>query len=88
MYPAKNLQDQVSSNIIEPLDFFKLFFTDELINEIVRETNNYIIKKLEEKASLHSIWRTWRDVIIEEFWRFIGFIINMETMSLTNLQEY
>ena len=54
----------------------------------MRETNNYIIKKLEEKASLHSIWRTWRDVIIEEFWRFIGFIINMETMSLTNLQEY
>ena len=38
-----------SSNINQPLDFFKLFLTDELINEIVHETNNYARKKLEEK---------------------------------------
>lgn len=38
-----------SSNINQPLDFFKLFLTDELINEIVRETNNYARKKLEGK---------------------------------------
>lgn len=38
-----------SSNINQPLDFFKLFLTDKLTNEIVRETNNYARKKLEEK---------------------------------------
>ena len=38
-----------SSNINQPLDFFKLFLTDELTNEIVRETNNYARKKLEGK---------------------------------------
>ena len=41
----------ISSNINESLDFFKLFFTDELINEIVRETNN-TIQKLEKKVLL------------------------------------
>ncbi|KAK2577922.1 hypothetical protein KPH14_011867 [Odynerus spinipes] len=31
----------------EPLDFLKLFVTNELVNEIVIETNNYATKKLE-----------------------------------------
>ena len=52
----------------EPLDFFKLFFTDELISEIVHETDYYATTKLERKTlSSHSIWRTWYDVTIEEF---------------------
>lgn len=80
---------QVSSDIKEPLDFFKLFFTDQLINEIVYETNNYATRKLEGKTlSSYSIWRTWHDVTIEEFWAFIALIINMGTMPLANLQEY
>lgn len=32
--------------------FFKLFLINKLINEIVRETNNYPIKKLEGKVLL------------------------------------
>ncbi|XP_020296777.1 piggyBac transposable element-derived protein 4-like [Pseudomyrmex gracilis] len=73
----------------EPLAFFKLFFTDELINEVVTETNNYARRKLENKTlSLYSIWRTWKNVTTEEMWAFIGVIINMGTMPLANLQEY
>ncbi|CAK9810345.1 PiggyBac transposable element-derived protein 4 [Anthophora quadrimaculata] len=80
---------QISSNVKEPIDFFKLFFTDELINEIVRETNNYAEKKLEGRTlSSNSIWRSWHNVTKEEFWAFIGVIINMGTMPLANLQEY
>ena len=50
----KNAGTQVSyKNINEPLDFFfKLFLTNELINEIVRKINNYAIKKLEGKVLL------------------------------------
>ena len=49
----KNAGTQVSyKNINEPLDFFfKLFLTNELINEM-RKTNNYAIKKLEGKVLL------------------------------------
>ncbi|XP_058792504.1 piggyBac transposable element-derived protein 4-like [Phymastichus coffea] len=73
----------------EPLDFLKLFVTNELVNEIVIETNNYAAKKLDGKTlSPYSIWRNWRNVTIEEMWAFIGVIINMGTMPLANLQEY
>ncbi|XP_043493636.1 piggyBac transposable element-derived protein 1-like [Polistes fuscatus] len=73
----------------EPFDFFKLFVTDEMVNEIVIETNNYAAKKLYGKTlSPYSIWRNWRNVTIEEMWAFIGVIINMGTMPLANLQEY
>jgi hypothetical protein len=33
---------QVSSNIIESIDFFKSYFTNELVNEMVTEINNNI----------------------------------------------
>lgn len=36
---------QVSSSVVEPLQFFKLFFTDELVDEIIKETNSYAQKK-------------------------------------------
>lgn len=73
----------------QPLDFCKLFVTNELVNEIVIETNNYATKKLEGKTlSPYSIWRNWRKVTIEEMWAFIGVIINMGTIPLANLQEY
>ncbi|CAK9809611.1 PiggyBac transposable element-derived protein 4 [Anthophora plagiata] len=79
----------VLPEIKEPLDFFKLFFTNELMNEIVNETNNYARKKLEGRTLLpHSMWQTWHSVTIDEMWAFIGVIINMGTMPLANLQEY
>ncbi|CAL7939067.1 unnamed protein product [Xylocopa violacea] len=85
----KSTGPQITSNIKEPADFFKLFFTDRLVKEIVSETNNYATKKLEGKTlSSNSIWRSWRDVTDEEFWAFIAVIINMGTMPLASLQEY
>ena len=80
---------QVSSNIEQSVDFLKIFFTNELINQIITETNNYAAKKLEWRTlSSHSIWQTWHNDAKEEFWAFIAIIINMETMPLANIQEY
>ncbi|XP_033326115.2 piggyBac transposable element-derived protein 4 [Megalopta genalis] len=88
--PGQNLTaSRIASDIKEPIDFFKLFFTDELVEKIIRETNNYAKKKLEGKTlSTNSIWRSWRDVENVEFWAFIAVVINMGTMPLANLQEY
>ena len=62
-------------NIEEPLQFFKLYFTEELVDEIVSETNSYAKNKLRNKTlSKDSIWHTWRDTNKEEFWAFIGVI--------------
>lgn len=36
----------VDDDLETPYDFFSLFFTDELINHIVRETNRYAQEKI------------------------------------------
>lgn len=76
-------------NIDEPVEFFKLYFTEELVDEIVSETNIYATNKLRTKTlSQNSIWHSWRDTNTEEFWAFIGVILNMGTIVLPNLQDY
>ncbi|XP_015187591.1 PREDICTED: piggyBac transposable element-derived protein 4-like [Polistes dominula] len=80
---------RVSSNVVEPLDFFKLFFTDKLVDQIVADTNRYASRKLEEMVlSSRSIWRTWYNVTKAEFWAFIAVIVNMGTMTAANIKEY
>ncbi|KAL2743801.1 piggyBac transposable element-derived protein 4-like [Vespula maculifrons] len=37
----KTIRPQVPPNIKEPIDFFKLLFTNELLNETFTKTNNY-----------------------------------------------
>ncbi|XP_017791899.1 PREDICTED: LOW QUALITY PROTEIN: piggyBac transposable element-derived protein 4-like [Habropoda laboriosa] len=80
---------QISNNIKEPLDFFRLYFTDTLIDSIIKETNDYANSKLRGKQlSKRSIWNTWSDVNRKEFLAFVGVILNMGTMQVANLQEY
>ena len=85
----KVIGPQVPTDIVQPIQYFKLFFTNELVNEIIKETNNYAENVLKNKEiSSNSIWETWRAVEEDEFWAFIGIIINMGTIPLTNMQEY
>ncbi|XP_015436661.1 PREDICTED: piggyBac transposable element-derived protein 4-like [Dufourea novaeangliae] len=88
--PGQNITaTRIASNTQQPIDFFKLFFTNDLVKEIIQETNLYAKRRLEGKTlSANSIWRSWRDVTLEEFWAFLAVIINMGTMPLANLQEY
>ncbi|XP_035219647.1 piggyBac transposable element-derived protein 4-like [Stegodyphus dumicola] len=80
---------QISENLTEPIDFFKLYFTDVLIDGIVKETNEYAKRKIGQKhLSKRSIWHSWEDVTHEEFLAFLGVILNMGTMPLADIQEY
>ncbi|CAK9829606.1 PiggyBac transposable element-derived protein 4 [Anthophora retusa] len=80
---------QISRDIIKPLDFFKLYFTDILMDRIIKETNEYARRKISEKQlTSNSIWRAWVDVTREEFMAFIGVILNMGAMPLANIAEY
>lgn len=72
---------QVPAITEQPIQYFKLCFTDELENEIIKETNNYAENVLNLKEiSTNSIWQMWRDVKEDEFWYFIGVIVNMGTI--------
>lgn len=79
----------MSAFVKQPIEFFKLFFTDELVMKIIADTNDYAAKKIDnKKLSSHSIWRSWYDITNDEFWAFLAVIINMGTMPLPNLQDY
>jgi hypothetical protein len=68
------------------MDYFSLFFSDELINNIVVETNRYARQKISElQLSPRSIWSSWSDVSVPEMKVFLGLIINM---GLTSIPDY
>jgi hypothetical protein len=47
----------------EPIYYFSLFFNDELLNNIVVETNRYARHKISKlQLSPRSIWSRWSDV--------------------------
>lgn len=79
--------EATSSNIEQPLDFLKIFFIDELIKQIIIETNNYycITKKLKRRKLSFQFGK--HNIIKEEFFHII-IIRNMRTMPLINIQEY
>jgi hypothetical protein len=64
------------------MDYFSLFFSDELLNNVV-ETNRYARHKIPElQLGLRSIWSRWSDVSVPEMKAFLGLIINMGLMLL------
>jgi hypothetical protein len=67
----------------EPMDYFSLFFNDELLNSIVIETNMYARDKTAKlQLSLRSIWNRWSDVSVPETKAPLGIIINMGLIPL------
>jgi hypothetical protein len=70
----------------EPMDYFSLFFNDELLNNVV-ETNRYARQHFELQLCPRSIWSRWSDVSIPEMKVFLGLIINMGLMPLPDIKE-
>lgn len=69
--------------------FFQQFFTDDLLEEIVVQTNVFAHFRLDQ-ATLpqHSIWRDWRDVDLKEMKAYLGVVLNMALNAKPNIQDY
>ncbi|KAH7978858.1 hypothetical protein HPB49_007092 [Dermacentor silvarum] len=66
---VENLGYQVSaSNLNCELDYLQVFFTDQLIEEMVRKTNRCACEKISSAGILlkYFIWKDWEDVPLEE----------------------
>lgn len=72
------------------IDYFSLFFTDDLFNQIVQETNTYAKETIQKNTPLtqNSAWRTWVDCTVTEMRAFIGVIINMALNPKPTIQDY
>ena len=80
---------QLPNNVKEPIDYFTLYFTKELADSIITETNNYANEEIRKKQlSRKSTWHKWHDITKEEFLAFIAVILNMGLIQLPNIQEY
>lgn len=73
-----------------PLEFFQLFFTDSLLNEIVKETNRYAAEKIQKNMPLQkkSIWWQWQELTLPELKAFLGVIVNMGMNDKPEINDY
>jgi hypothetical protein len=67
----------------EPMDYFILFFNDELLNNIVVESKRYARHKIAELQLI-----PWSDVSVPEVKSFLDLIINMGLIPLPNIKDY
>ncbi|XP_074659317.1 uncharacterized protein LOC141912046 [Tubulanus polymorphus] len=71
------------------LEYFKLLFTDEIIDEIVDEINRYADEKIGAcELPPRSRLQDWIPVTVREFHTFLGIIINMGIIRLPSVSMY
>jgi hypothetical protein len=72
------------------LEYFHLFFTYDLLNEIVFAAIQYIAEKIQKATPppKFSVWHAWLDVTLEELKAFPGVVINMVLNSKAELVDY
>jgi hypothetical protein len=71
------------------LAFLQLFLTDQVLTEIVVQTNAYAAAQLEFRpVRQHSIWTKWHDVTLDEMKAYLGVILNMALNEKQNIVNY
>jgi len=71
------------------LEYFQLFFSDDLIREIVTVTNMYAVEKIQKVTPLTKYsWHSWKDVSSEEMKVFFGIILNTALNLKAQLVDY
>lgn len=72
------------------LEFFQMFFTDDLLLEITTETNRYAAEKILKETPLRkrSMWVSWTNVTLDEMKAFLGVCLNMAMHDKPDLQAY
>ncbi|GFX67375.1 piggyBac transposable element-derived protein 4 [Trichonephila clavipes] len=64
------------TNISDPLEYFELFFTDEIVNHIVTETNIFAAENLNKfKSKEHSRTHHWSETNANELRVFFATLI-------------
>ncbi|VDL83170.1 unnamed protein product, partial [Nippostrongylus brasiliensis] len=62
----------------KPLDYFRLFVNDHMVELIVTETNRYGAKKMDD----------WVDTNVAEVMKFVGLCIQMGMVRMPSLRDY
>lgn len=66
-----------------PMGIFQLFFTLDILQYIVQQTNQYARECMGQEA-----YQSWQPVSVEELKAFMGFMILMGIVNLPSLYDY
>jgi hypothetical protein len=76
-------------NTINPIDCYRHFITDEIIDLMVRETNRYAQQYLQSHAiSRRAMFQQWKPTSAAEMFKFFGRIIEMGLVQMPKLKYY
>jgi hypothetical protein len=69
------------------LEFFQLFFTKEMLQEVVAHTNTYAHMQITQKSSSYTNKEgSWTSTNLEEIERLIAFLVQSEEFTLQLLR--
>ena len=73
-----------------PLFFFNLFVNDELLQQIVDQSNYYAAGVINTSRPLRrsSVLNTWKDVTLEEMKQFFGLVFHMGNVAMPSYRSY
>jgi hypothetical protein len=76
-------------NTIDPIDCYRHFITDEIIDLMVRETNRYVEQYFQtHEITSRSKFRQWKATTDQEMLKFLGIIIQMGLVQMPKLSHY
>lgn len=80
---------QVETKNLTPIQFFNLFFTEDLLNLIVDQSNRYAQQYITNNPnSYYARPFEWKPLIVEEFKIFLGLTLNMGLTKKNVLRSY
>ena len=93
LWEEHGLDEDVTSltedNIIDPIDCYRHFITDEIIDLVVRETNRYAEQYFQtHETTSRSKFRQWKATTDQEMLKFLGIIIQMGLVQMPKLSHY
>uniref|UniRef100_A0A2A4JU13 B30.2/SPRY domain-containing protein n=1 Tax=Heliothis virescens TaxID=7102 RepID=A0A2A4JU13_HELVI len=80
-------QIRIDDNKKTPFDFFKLFFQDSFLEQIVQSTNTYALQLL-AKAKPHDTIREWKPLTVENLKIFLAILFHMGHIKLECFSDY
>ena len=74
----------------DPMLFFNLIFTENFVENLVKNTNEYADKVINASRPLRrrSAWNNWKNVDVDEMKKFIGIIFSMDITGLPPYKKY
>ncbi|GIY76629.1 piggyBac transposable element-derived protein 4 [Caerostris darwini] len=72
-----------------PIDYFRHLFTENMLDEVIAQTNNYAREVLcRRETKQHSRINAWKETTKEEILIFVGLILHMGIIRINRIEDY